>query len=96
VLAPFVLLQSYNGIAWKMDYKVFCWKFYLKNPILSICGDLEGQDKLVGRRMIYRSGSGTFNGQICRYCDVPNDETDNPFYCSKLTKASDISKLLVQ
>jgi hypothetical protein len=28
VFAPLVLLQSYNGITWKMDYKAFCWKFY--------------------------------------------------------------------
>jgi hypothetical protein len=34
----------------------------------------------------------TFVGSVmCLY-----DKTDNPFYCSKLTKASNIAKLLVQ
>jgi hypothetical protein len=96
VFAPLVKLQSYSGIAWKMDYKGVLLEVILKIPILFICGDSEGREKLVGRRMIYSSGSGTFNGHICQYCDVPYDETDNPFYHSKLTKASNIAKLLVQ
>jgi hypothetical protein len=41
---------------------------------LFICRDSEGQDKSVGSRMIYSSGSGTFNGHSCRYCDVPYDK----------------------
>ena len=96
VFAPLVKLQSYNGIAWKMNYKGILLEAILKIPILFICGDSEGQDKLVGRRMIYSSGSGTFNGHICRYCNVPYNETDNPFYKHKLTKASKIANLLFQ
>jgi hypothetical protein len=46
--------------------------------------------KISWRHVIYSSGSGNFNGHICRYCDVPYDATDNPFYHSKLTKAADI------
>jgi Plavaka transposase len=80
VFAPLVKLQSYNGIALKMKYKGVLLEVVLKIPILFICGDSEGQDKLVGRRMIYSSGSGTFNGNICQHCDVPYDETDNPIY----------------
>jgi hypothetical protein len=79
VFAPLVKLQSYNGIASKMDYKGVLLEVLLKIPILLICGDSEGQDKLVSRRMIYSSGRGTFNEHICWYCDVPYDETDNPF-----------------
>jgi hypothetical protein len=57
---------------------------FIKIPILFICGDSEGQDNLVGGRMIYSSRSGTFNGHICWYCDVPYEEKDNPFYHGKI------------
>jgi hypothetical protein len=79
-----------------MDYKGVLLEFLLKIPILFICGDLEGQDKSVGRCMICSSGIGTINGHICWYCDVPYDKTDGPFYRGRLTKSSDIAKLLVQ
>jgi hypothetical protein len=59
-----------------MDYNDVLFDIILKVPILFICGDSEGQYKLVGRQMIYSSGSGTFTGHICRYCDVPYDKTD--------------------
>jgi hypothetical protein len=96
VLAPMALLQTYNGLAWKRDYNGILFDVILKIPILFLCVDSEGQDKLVGRRMIYSSGSGTFTGHICRYCDVPYNEKDNPFYEGKLTKASEIAKPLAQ
>jgi hypothetical protein len=94
VLAPLAVIQTYNGLAWKMDYNDVMFEVILKIPILFICGDSEVQDKLVGSRMIHSSGSGTFTGHICRYCDVPYDSTDNPFYDGKLTKASDIARLM--
>jgi hypothetical protein len=96
VLSPLAVLQTYNGLAWKMDYNDVLFEVILKIPILFICGDSEGQHKLVGRRMINSSGSGTFNGHIWRYCDVPYEATDNPFYDGKLTKASDIARFLAQ
>jgi hypothetical protein len=95
-VAPLAVLQTYNGLAWKMDYNDVAFEVILKLPILCICGDSEVQDKLVGRRMIYSSGSGTFNGHICRYCDVPYEATYNPFYDGKLTKSSDIARFLAQ
>jgi hypothetical protein len=79
-----------------MDYNGILFDVILKIPILFICGDSEGQDKLVGIRMIYSSGSGIFNGHICWYCDVPYEETDDHFYSGRLTKASEIAKLLAQ
>jgi hypothetical protein len=45
VFAPLVKLQSYNGIAWKMNYKGILLEVILKIHILFICGDSEGQDK---------------------------------------------------
>jgi hypothetical protein len=95
-LAPLAVLQTYNGLTWKMDYNDVLYEVILKVPILFICCDLKGQDKLVGRRMIYNSGSGSFTGHICRYCDVPYDKTNNLSDKSKLTKASEIANLLAQ
>jgi Plavaka transposase len=96
VLAPLAVLQTYNGLAWKMHYNDVLYEVILKVPILFICGDSEGQDKLVGRRMLYSGVNGSFTGHICRYCDVPYDETDNPSYKGKLTKASEIANLLAK
>jgi hypothetical protein len=64
VLAPLAGLQTINGLAWKMHYNDVLYEIILKVPILFICGDSEGQDKLVGRRMIYSSGSDSFTGHI--------------------------------
>jgi hypothetical protein len=79
-----------------MDCNGVLFDVILKIPILFICGDSEGQDKLVGRRMIYSSGSCTFNEHSCQYCDVPYEETDDPFYSGRLMKASETAKLLAQ
>jgi hypothetical protein len=61
VLAPLAVLETYDGLAWKKDYNDVLFEVILKIPILFICGDSVGQDKLVGRRMIYSSGSDTFS-----------------------------------
>jgi hypothetical protein len=74
-------------LLWKMDYNGVLFELALKIPILFICGDSEGQDKLVDRSMIYSSGSGTFSVHICWYCDVPHDSTDYPFYVGRLMKS---------
>ncbi len=92
VLAPLEQLQKCHGLAFDMTYKNTKLSVSLKIPILFICGDSEGQDKLVGRRLTYHSiGEGM---HICRYCNVPYTETDNPHFKSKLTKASKIAKYI--
>ena len=57
-------------------------------PTLFIIGDTDGHDKLVGK-------FGTRNSNVkrlCRYCDCPFEQTDNPSYFYKLNKADFIAK----
>ena len=94
VIAPVAKLQASNGILWDLNYRGTTYRVNFKIPVLFICGDSEGQDKLVGRRIRYHSLGG--EQQICRYCDVPYDQTDNPEYKSRPTKQRKIETWLRQ
>jgi Plavaka transposase len=89
VMAPLEQLQKYNGLAFEMAFRGSKFSVSLKIPILFVCGDSVGQDQLVGRQMKYHSL--TENAHLCRYCDVPYKDSDNPFFEPTLTKASKIA-----
>jgi hypothetical protein len=57
-----------------------------------IIGDNEGHDKLVGRFL------NRMNVQhLCRYCDTPLEQSDNPFHLKwKYTNASEIANLVLE
>jgi hypothetical protein len=61
----------------------------LKIPVLYVIGDTEGHDKLCGK---FLSRNKTTNC-ICRYCNVPFDSTDDPFYKGSYWRKSIIEKL---
>jgi hypothetical protein len=86
VLSPLAALQQFPGIAWELNYKDVIYKVSLKIPVLFITGDSEGQDKLVGRTLQYSNLKPT--AHICRYCNVPYEQTDDPDYKPRLTKAT--------
>lgn len=92
VLGPLVFIQSFKGIAFKLIYKKQLYDVCLKIPILFICGDSEGQDKLVGRRLVYSNITGAKH--ICRYCSVPFDKTDDPTIRAPKTMAASIQKYI--
>jgi hypothetical protein len=89
VMAPLQELQKSSGLAFEMPYRGSMFSVSLKIPLLFICGDAQGQDILVGRRKVYHNLTG--NQHICRYCNVPYDQTDNPLFKASLTKASRIA-----
>ena len=88
ILAPLAEIQK-TKIFWKLQYK---GKEYLVNlhlPVMYFMGDSEGHDKLAGRKMAYHNTS-----HLCRYCDIPFDETDNPDYAYNYRQQSDIQHML--
>jgi hypothetical protein len=81
------------------QYDFFLWDMIIQQskvqiafyPVFGyIIGDNEGHDKLVGRYL------NRMNVQrLCRYCDTPIEQSDNPFYSKwKHTHASEISNLV--
>ena len=76
VLAPLKQLQTEPGITYSLVFGSKNYQVSLKIPILFISGDSEGQDKLVGRRLVYSNLKGT--AHICRYCNIPYDKTEDP------------------
>ena len=65
-------------------------KVYFSIPTLFIIGDTDGHDKIVGK-----FASRTSNvKRLCRYCNCPYDETDNPdFHFNYNRKKDVISKI---
>ena len=79
LLEEFIILQK-DRIQWDLllpDCKIRT--VYFKIPVLFIIGDTEGHDKICGRFT-----SRTNIKRLCRCCNIPFDETDNPEYKFKL------------
>ena len=64
-------------------------KVYFSIPVLFIIGDTEGHDKLAGR---YTSRHKV--ARLCRYCDCPFSETDNPEYKFKYNDHTKMMKYI--
>ena len=79
-----------SAIGWNLILKEKTVKVFFRVPILFIIGDTDGHDKLVGK---FANRTNKVS-RICRYCDCPFNETDDPFYSFKLNKKKDIEKLL--
>ena len=77
-----------EAIAWNLYYQKNYIKVYLRCPVLFIIGDTDGHDKLVGK---YSNRNNT--ARLCRYCDCPFDETDDPNYTYTYYKQKDIQKI---
>ncbi|MGL4757811.1 MAG: hypothetical protein ACRCXZ_00605, partial [Patescibacteria group bacterium] len=92
VLAPVIQLQKNHSITWNLNYGAESYEVSLKIPVLFITGDSEGQDKIVGRRLVYSNLRNA--AHICRYCNVPYHKTDEPLFKSSFTKSSKIQKLV--
>ena len=76
-----------EGMKWNLQLKNKCFDVIFKIPVLFIIGDTEGQDKICGR---YTSRSNV--SHLCRCCNVPFQETDNPEYKYKLNNHRRIMK----
>jgi hypothetical protein len=87
ILKSLKSVQSAGGLDWD-----FQWtddddpvKVRLVFPLLFIMGDTEGHNKLA----CIRGGPNTHNPK-CRYCDIPFDETDNPWFSFNLTSQKEL------
>jgi hypothetical protein len=94
-----IILESYkkaqkNVIRWELNVNTNMngtkekVKVNLRIPTLFIIGDTAGHDAIVGK-----FGTRTSNvKRLCRYCNTPFNETDNPFHDYTLYKARVITK----
>ena len=91
------ILESFNNaqnnpIIWKFKLPDGLEKFYaLKIPVLFIIGDTEGHDKLCGRYSFRKNPK-----KLCRYCDVPYEDTDNPYVEFNYLKQRYIQRLITR
>jgi hypothetical protein len=77
-------------IIWKFLLRDGSYKIYaMKIPVLFIIGDTEGQDKLCGRYSCLKNPK-----RLCRYCNCPFEETDNPYAKFSYTKQHPIERLI--
>jgi hypothetical protein len=86
---------------YQKDFDFFLWDMIIYQSKVQIAfhpmfgyviGDNEGHDKLVGRFL------NRMNVQhLCRYCDTPLEQSDNPFYSKwKHTNATEISNFVLE
>lgn len=88
ILKTFVEAQK-NPIIWEMNINGKTKFVRLKIPVMFVIGDTEGHDKLCGRY------SCRVNSQsLCRYCNIPFDATDDPFFQFRYTKVNTVKRLI--
>jgi len=84
ILEDLVTCQKSGGLPTTLKIGNSTIKCCLKVPVAFVVGDCEGSDKLCGRYGTHSLG----NSLICRDCDCPTKEADNPYYqCKPLTCA---------
>ena len=76
-----------KNFAWKYSIDGKQYDLVLQIPVLFIIGDTEGQDKICGR---YTSRSNV--QKLCRYCNIPFSETDDPDFKFKYNQHEKIMK----
>jgi hypothetical protein len=88
-----IILESYrkaqlNSIAWELKVHDKIKNVSFMIPTLFIIGDTDGHDQMVGKFKMRNSNV----KRLCRYCDCPFDETDNPYFDYAFNKADYIAK----
>lgn len=74
-LAPYKELQNEGGFEWELRYRGKTHKVRFIPFVIFVKGDTQEHDKHCGHML-----SRTHNiQQLCRYCCIPNAETDNPY-----------------
>jgi Plavaka transposase len=91
ILQSFREVQS-KAIGWKLNVGETSIPVFFRTPVLFIIGDTDGHDKLVGK---YANRTNKVK-RLCRYCDCPFDQTDDPYYKFTLNKRRDIFKLIAE
>lgn len=87
ILASFKDAQK-SPIIWTFNFKKGPKTLAIKIPVLFVIGDTEGHDKLCARYLSRRNPT-----RLCRYCNVPFNETDNPFVEFQYQKCKQIERL---
>ena len=80
-----------EAIAWILEYKSQNYKVYFRCPVMFIIGDTDGHDKLIGKY-----GNRNNTARLCRYCNCPFDETDNPWFSFKPVSQKTVQNLIAK
>jgi hypothetical protein len=91
-----VLLRSFMNaqkvpIIWEFKSATTSKFYRLKIPVMFVIGDTEGHDKLCGRY-----SNRTKSQSLCRYCNIPFEKTDDPFFKFNYIKANKVKRLVLR
>ena len=94
ILNDYIQCQN-NAFAWDLisdpQFPETTTRIYFVTKVLFIIGDTEGHDKLAGR---YTSRYKVM--RLCRYCDCPFDQSDDPDYKFKYNNHTNIFKIVAK
>ncbi len=74
LLQGIVAIQKQGGFEWKLKYRGQTYEVVFVCVVFFMVGDTAGHDKMCGHYVSYTK----LIKQICRYCEVPTDEADDP------------------
>ena len=90
IFKSFSEVQSTEGVKWDLFYRGKVYHVVFKLPVLFIIGDTEGHDKMVGK-FLNRT---KLVKRLCRYCNTPNEQSDDPFYKYCYVNQAEVEKYL--
>ena len=86
-------LQQSGGIAWKLQYKGTIHDVVFIPTIHLIITDTKAADDLVGKFQFRGTSVDRLPSRLCRFCDIPSKDVDDPVITYNLTHANDIQSL---
>ena len=91
-----VLLRSFSEsqkepILWEIKPNGVSKFVRLKIPVMFVIGDTEGHDKLCGRYSCRVNSP-----SLCRYCNIPFNSTDDPFFTIRHRKVQMVKDLIAR
>lgn len=86
-----LILQSYKNcqndcLGWNLCLGNRTEQVFFRIPVLFLIGDTDNHNKMCGKFSCQSRGV----KRLCRYCDCPFEETENPFYEFTLNKLKPI------
>jgi hypothetical protein len=87
-LSGFIKSQK-DAIGWNLIFNDTSHLVFFRIPVMFIIGDTDGHDHISGR---YLNRTNISVKRLCRYCDCPFMETDNPNYKFKYVEQKQINR----
>lgn len=95
ILSELKTMQSSGGVAWDLHYNGKNRVTFV--PVVHmIITDTKAADDMVGKIQFRGTTADQMPARLCRFCDTPSSEIDQPQHQYILTQATDIQCLYVQ